>query len=452
VDASTWLAPLESGRLVRCSLALALGVTSCSGAQGPDLPRAQSAAAHDAGAATPVGVTRLHALPLDTAAKDALREAVGNSRVVLLGESSHGAGNEMAWRAAIVELLHRDLGFRHLVMESSFYDCRRAFAEARGHRDPARLGRECAFDAWAEAREAGPLWELVTQQMDTAAPLSLWGMDPQLSGDVSSWLRDDLERLAQQLLDHHDAALLERTLLATRDDEVSRTKEGRARGQALLAAIRRAFDEAPGAGVELPSEDRGFWSNVLDSLIATEEDYWLYQMAEGQIDPTQHNLRERQMADNLLYLLERFPDDRFVVWLHNAHAARHLDEVGFVDHGDHTHDFSQSVTLGGLLSDALEPDPLIVAMFAAEGRYAVAGRDKSGEVPPQPPGSLSDRLAGAGVERALIDLRRAPEAWPWLGEPLSGTILGPEPTTASWARHADVLIYERTMTPATTLD
>jgi erythromycin esterase len=379
----------------------------------------------------------------------ALRAAIGDARVVLLGESHHGAGSAFAWRAATVEMLHRELGFDHVVVESSFYDCRRAYLEALDHGDAVRLGRECAFDIWAEAVEADPLWRAVIDSADSEHSLRLWGMDPQLSGDVAGWLVADLDALSGALLGSHDNEVLRRTLDAIRDDDIRRTPELRERGRQLLESLQRTLESQPPSW-RPPSESRAFWRHTIESLIATEEDYWLYQLADGEIDSTQHNLRERQMATNLLYLLETHPDDRFVVWLHNIHASRNLQAIGLVDHGDHSHDFRQSVTLGDLLTDALDSDPLIVATLSARGSWAIANRDAAGDVPQQPPGGITHRLADAGIERALIDLRIAPQTWNWLAEPLAAPILGVEATTARWPDHVDVLLFDREMTPATT--
>ena len=396
----------------------------------------------------PAGVTPLSPLPFTEDERSAIREAVGDSRVVLLGESSHGAGNAFSWRAAIVSLLYEELGFSHLVMESSFYECRRAWTAAAGHRDPVRLGRQCAFDIWAEARQAAPLWQLLVASLDGDRPLRLWGMDSQLSGDD----HDDLLRAMTLLAERHapgfDAALLRETLRAIRDDRVERSEDRRVEGAALLMTIRDGIaSETDDAG--MPSEDRGFWTVVLDSLIATEEDYWLFQRSGRRIDAEQHNIRERQMATNTRFLLDRHPRDRFVIWLHTTHAARGLSALGVVDHGDHQHDFSEMTSFGEELAQALDPDPLIVAVMSSEGRWRSLGKGQEGVVPSQPEGDLSDRLDAQGLDRALIDLRVAADGWPWLNETISAPILGPEPSPAVWPRHVDVVLYDRVMTPAT---
>lgn len=51
----------------------------------------------------------------------ALGRAVGDARIVLLGEPWHGDGAAMAQRARVVEYLHEAKNFDVLVFESDFY-------------------------------------------------------------------------------------------------------------------------------------------------------------------------------------------------------------------------------------------------------------------------------------------------------------------------------------------
>ena len=58
----------------------------------------------------------------------ALKKAIGNRRIVALGESTHGSGTYYHLKSELVKYLHQEMGFEVLAMESGLGDTYLAYA------------------------------------------------------------------------------------------------------------------------------------------------------------------------------------------------------------------------------------------------------------------------------------------------------------------------------------
>jgi hypothetical protein len=62
----------------------------------------------------------------DFADLEPLRWAIGDARIVQLGEQSHQDGATFHAKARLIKFLHQKMGFDVLAVESGLYDCRKA--------------------------------------------------------------------------------------------------------------------------------------------------------------------------------------------------------------------------------------------------------------------------------------------------------------------------------------
>jgi erythromycin esterase len=113
-------------------------------------------------------ITALAAPLTDPGDLDTLLDRIGDARVVMLGEATHGTHEFYAWRAAISRRLIAEKGFSFVAVEGDWPDCDRVDRSVRSLPDAAADPREAllAFERW-------PTW--------------MWANDEVV--DFTRWLR-----------------------------------------------------------------------------------------------------------------------------------------------------------------------------------------------------------------------------------------------------------------------
>jgi erythromycin esterase len=65
-----------------------------------------------------------------------LKRIIGDSRIVMLGEISHGDGTTFLAKSRLIKLLHQQMNFDVLVFESGFYDMSKVWESIQQGQDP----------------------------------------------------------------------------------------------------------------------------------------------------------------------------------------------------------------------------------------------------------------------------------------------------------------------------
>src|SRR5215212_6494045 len=73
---------------------------------------------------------------------DPLMDRIGDARVVLLGEASHGTHEYYTWRTALTRRLIEEKGFSFIAVEGDWPDCYRVNRYVKGYPDSGENARE----------------------------------------------------------------------------------------------------------------------------------------------------------------------------------------------------------------------------------------------------------------------------------------------------------------------
>ncbi len=369
----------------------------------------------------------------DFADLEPLAPSLAGVRLVLLGEPSHGDGSLFLAKTRLVRYLQRRHGFDVLAMESGLYACERAGDAIRAG-SPAREQVDLSvFDVWGGSAQFQPLVALLEAGRGGAAPLELTGFDGQLTGELSKRLPDELAAALGPAARGHDAWLATlRGLVATPQ-----------RFRKLDAKVRDAFarDSAAVAAV-LDARADGEASFLAQVVRSTERIAFFWANADFEKPvPDVMNVRDAQMADNLLWLMERrYPGRRVIAWAATSHALRRRQEItppipdpGMIPMGHHVH---------ARLGEAM----YTLAFVGGRGRVGT-WRQGAWDLRRPRRGTLERALESLDGDARLLDLR-APAAaalpWPQVARPL-----GYVPMEAPWPRLLDGVLFVRNVGPST---
>lgn len=347
-----------------------------------------------------------HARPLagEPSDWDELLDLVGDARIVMLGEATHGTAEFYAARAYITRRLIAERGFDVVAIEGDWPDAYRVNQFVQG-------GPGIALEA-LEGFRRFPTW--------------MWRNTVVL--DFVSWLRRHNDQVGRKVgfygLDVYSLHASVEAVLAylTRVDP-SAAERARAhyaclepfREDTQLYALHAHYldkscehevvreltaMQAARLRYVAHSGPEAYFDAELNALAAANAERYYRHMVEG--GHITWNLRDRHMVNVLERLLDhRGPNSRAVLWEHNSHIgdfrATREGQVGYLN-------------VGQLVRERFGPASVAVGFGTHHGTVTAAsawdGEAEFKRVPPARPGAYEHFFHQAGVPRAYLDLTR----------------------------------------------
>ncbi|HEX8831439.1 MAG TPA: erythromycin esterase family protein [Longimicrobium sp.] len=277
------------------------------------------------------GIVRAAALPLEEHAHDydALFEHIGDARVVLLGEATHGTHEFYRERARITQRLITEKGFTIVAVEADWPDAYRVNRWVRGVGDDASaaeaLGDFQRFPTWmwrnAEVLNLVDWLREYNQELGGGRPRAgFYGLDLySMYTSISEVLRylDEADPEAAQRARYRYGCFEhfgEDPQAYGYTAQMGITESCQDHALQQLVELRRLAGEARG----LP-EDELFYAQQNARLVKNAEEYYRSMFSRRD---SSWNLRDCHMADTLDALLAHFGGGaRAVVWEHNSHIG-----------------------------------------------------------------------------------------------------------------------------------
>jgi erythromycin esterase len=377
-----------------------------------------------------------------------LKAAIGNSRIVLLGEQSHGDGTTFLAKARLIAFLHQEMGFDVLAWESGLWDVRQLWRHVQAGEAVIPASRRGIFGIWTGSQEVLPTLDYVQETVGTARPLELAGVDNQLTGTLARdslhlLMADFARRLGSAVPDDPEwpvAAATLQHLAATGDFDTHPPAADQARLLRLLAALRA--DAAAKAGTD---RDALFWAQSLESIASFARMMWATN--PDAPSPADNNPRDAQMGRNLVWLANVwYPGKKIIVWAASSHIARDAEQLANAG-GAHPYQTGWTVHMGGEAYQALGSQMYAIGFTAAAGAFGRYGTLPA-PMPPLRAGSLEAYFKESGLTNAFVDFRSAPAGGEWL-RAVYARPFGYGDLTGDWTRVLDGMVFTYEMVPST---
>jgi len=387
---------------------------------------------------------------------DPMMELIGDARVVLLGEASHGTHDFYAVRAAITQRLIAEQGFTAVAVEADWPDAYRATCYVRGaggdasadaalsgfKRFPTWMWRNtvvCAFIDWLRA---------FNQALPPARPVGFYGLDLySLYGSLAAVI-GYLDRVdpAAAARARERYACFEHVHQDSQDYGLA-TSVGLAESceEAVVAQLVELQRHAPAyANRDGPvAADEYFYAEQNARLAKNAEEYYR-AMYRGRV--SSWNLRDRHMTETLdaliAHLEQQGGPSKVVVWAHNAH----LGDARATEMGAHG-----ALNVGQLVRERYGRAAVNVG-FTTDTGTVTAASDWGGiaarkRVRPGLAGSYEALFHDTGIGRFLLPLRDDGGTVEGLRQPQPrleraiGVIYRPE--TERWSHYFDARLADQ---------
>ena len=237
---------------------------------------------------------------------------------------THFDGNVFEMKTKIIEYLYKELGFTTIAFESGVYDVWKADNEIKKGTNVQLAFKNSLFTIWSNTNE----FQSFVQFYDAnKSNLKLFVFDSQISGkygdenlfiDLFEYCNNNQLELK---LDRGDLELLIESINYSYvfDENDITYSQYKSSFENLLKAIAK----------KPKTETNFYWTQIVKSLLSLGEKCYLKKarIVSPFHTGSEDNIRDKQMADNLLEYIKNHPNEKIICWGANQHFVNDMSSV-----------------------------------------------------------------------------------------------------------------------------
>ncbi|MDM1353184.1 erythromycin esterase family protein [Myroides marinus] len=239
---------------------------------------------------------------------DFLKEELKDKQIVMLGEQTHMYDDIFEMKTRVVEYLHKQMGFKTLAMEAPVYDIWKMNQQGFS----ADGFNNAIFSVWSKSDQ----FQRLVNYIETNN-IKIIGYDSQILNE-QLFIEEFFDYLEKQKitlrLDADDFGIVLDGLLSNYQYEEQDIE---------FPVFEKELNRIIIALSKLPDTEANYhWLQSTKGLLSSAQDAYHTKNAIVTSDLTNKNLnyRDKQMAENLIQYIKRFPQEKVMVWADNIHT------------------------------------------------------------------------------------------------------------------------------------
>ena len=357
-----------------------------------------------------------------------IKNAVKDKRIVILGEAGHADGKTFEIKSKLIEFLNSNNEYDVVLEGMGFLD---------GAVLQGILPSLCIDSNYLDVANAwNPLWSQTKEASSLvnamrSGKVRYWGMDcnPSLgdyflipylmvsSPSVSSVLGGNA---FDSLMYIHDRIMGLDTTLTHNELDYFDSK---------MNQTRKALEG------ETDLEKKAILDMTIDNVLAFSGHVRL-GFTEWDVQNEGINIRDRQMAENVIWYLNHFPERKVIIWTANFHGAKQINQIHYGKEPD-PELYNKYVLLGEHLEKAFPEQVYPLAFTSGGGSEGYFYTNNSTAIVPDST-SVEFQLRQRGLEYGFCDLSQRKD---WADLVFNSIILGYDCKPGRWAKVFDGIYY-----------